>query len=325
MERCDATLRQLDDLLDGELVPASADQVSHHLQHCADCRAEQERRRVLRERLRALPLEPLPDGFAERLDRRLSLALPERPRRAWMAWFVPAATAVAGFVAAAAVAAPLLATTPPGASSFARAAVAAGSVAASSSAGHAASPAPAAATMQAAVRSSVIHGATASERITSGSAGGATGVYAVTVLTPAPQEARHTVADLAAAATAAGGRVRTVIGPGATRSVANRPRPAATVDAVLPAVSAAAYVQSAGRYGTIMAKVGGVPPGSKSVRVLVTVLDAQREPAAVPTPHRGWGRAVLMSGGRAAPWVGGGLAGVLLVGLGWGLMRRRPL
>ena len=325
MERCDATLRQLDDLLDDELPPAAAVQVRHHLQTCEDCRAEHESRRVLRQRLRSLPLEPLPDGFAERLDRRLSLALPERPRRLWVAWMVPAATAVAGFVAAAAVAAPLLTASPAGA-------VHLGAVSGSGPVAAAAHGGPSSAATVARFASlhpaerSAITAEPAVAEVTPKAAAGGTGVYAVTVLTGAPQQARHTVADLVAAATAAGGSVRTVIGPGATKAAAGSPRSAATVDAVLPAADATAYVQSAGRYGTIMAKVGGVPSGSTSVRVLVTVLDAQRQPAAaVATPQASWGKAVLVSGGRAAPWVGGGLAGVLLVGLGLGLMRRRPL
>ncbi len=324
MERCDAMLRQLDDLLDDELPPASAAQMRGHLTACQDCRTEHDRRAALRERLRNLPLEPLPDGFVERLDRRLAVALPERPRRPWVAWTLPVATAAAGFVAAAAVAAPLL-TAPSAHGSTA------GPAPTAAQGTHAIALVPTfrSAGPATAARSGIHHPSTAAEVVGPGtktSAAARAGVYALTVLTTAPKQARHTVADLVAEATAAGGSARTVIGPGATKPATGSPRSAATVDAILPASAATAFVQNAGRYGTIMAKVGGVPSGSASVRVLVTVLEAQSTlVASVPAPHRGWGRTVLVSGGRAAPWVGGGLAGVLLVGLGWGLIRRRPL
>lgn len=106
---CRAARGKLEALLDERLPERRARALRAHLERCAACGAEYAALERLRGRLRALPAEPLPADFALQLHRRLVAASPAAVRRPWGAILAfPAATALAGFLAAAVLAQPML-------------------------------------------------------------------------------------------------------------------------------------------------------------------------------------------------------------------------
>ena len=65
--KCDSCIKTLDQLLDGELDEASAYEVQLHTIQCDDCSVALERKRQLRESLKAMPYAPPAEGFYDRL------------------------------------------------------------------------------------------------------------------------------------------------------------------------------------------------------------------------------------------------------------------
>ncbi|MCZ6889384.1 MAG: zf-HC2 domain-containing protein [Gammaproteobacteria bacterium] len=77
---CNRIQNALDDFLDGICDREAAMQVSHHLDECADCREVVERERILRSRLKALPVEGPSESFrASAFDKARSAAANTSP------------------------------------------------------------------------------------------------------------------------------------------------------------------------------------------------------------------------------------------------------
>lgn len=94
--KCEDARNRLDDLVDGELAPAEADDVSAHLGSCAGCREQERALRALLAEAAALPRELRPErdlwpGIEARLSARPALL---RPRPAWRPAALAAAAAV---------------------------------------------------------------------------------------------------------------------------------------------------------------------------------------------------------------------------------------
>jgi len=357
--RCEVVRAELDDLLDERLHGARAGRLSAHLAGCAQCGAEWQVRRDLRRSLRDLPPEPLPDGFELRLHRRLAVAeaaLPATRPRVWGRLVTPAATGVLGFLAAAALAAPLL--TAPAAPSAAgggpccvagavfqtqlhppsaapdlapdRAVSRTSGSATSGSAMSAFAAAPARTTATTAANTAVTGIGTVSR------ASGSPAV-ALTLVAASPPQA---VERLTAAAAQAGGSV-SALPSGPAISPGTAAPNVATMDAVVPVAAAGAFVDTAARFGTVLARAGEVPAAAsagETVRVLVTVLASAAPPSsATPAGSGAAGRqpavhsrptrldAVLERTGRAAPWAGGALLICLGAWSSLARLRRAPL
>lgn len=304
---CAAVRRHLDALADGALGPAAAARARAHLAGCAECAAEMADLTRLRQRLRTLPPEPLPAGFAEGLRRRLEVArLPARRR--WGALWAPAAAAAGGFLVAAALAAPLLTGPSPGG----RPGLAAPQAGwpSGSTGGPVTAPAtiatPGVATFQARAPAPA-PGATRSARVAvtpraPGALAGAPDALAVSVLTPQPAAALHAAVNAVAAA---GGDLVETMEPlpppapspasasahsAAVTAAATAAGPwlAGTVDAVVPGPVAASVVAAVRRYGSLLAEVGGarVLPldDAGSARVLISVFAPSPAAGAVGGP-----------------------------------------
>ena len=332
---CPAARRHFDALLDDRLVPALRSRLRAHLRACPDCGPAYAALDGLRAGLRALPSEPLPPGFAARLHRRLAAAAPApRPAR-WRGAALPLATAVAGFLAAAALARPVLA--PGGAVQGGPAALVAMQQPAQPAPIGAVTPAlfPKAAANAAYGAAAVaaptgLPGASSTAQAVSPAA--APAAAALTLLAPEPGLAVQTLSDFAVAG---GGHViTTFLGPAAGgAAAAGAPQAVATVDAVIPGGSIAAYSAQAGTVGTVLAQVADPPAQATGpVRLIVTVLQGpalQAGPSAAAGARAGaassgggWAGQVLLAAGRAAPW-GAAAAGVaLLASLGAALVRR---
>jgi anti-sigma factor RsiW len=312
-------------LVDGRLPERRARALEGHLRGCPACSAEHAALQGLREQLRALPAEPLPEGFAGRLQRRLAVA-PSPARRPWPALAaMPVAAALCGFVAAAAMARPLLRPRGPEEAAAAASAVAAGGgpvpIGRSTPSLF---PIPASSTAPAAA---VENGPVAA-------AAAAPPAVSLTLLARAPDEVVRTLSDLVIGG---GGEViTTYLGPASSGSATSASsasalapgpiHPVAAVDAVIPESSVPAYTRDASALGTVLAKVDDTPdePGL-SVRMIVTVL-ADSHPQAGEAAHRslGWERRVLLAAGRAAPYAALALGALALGGGVARALRRYP-
>jgi len=344
--RCEVVRAALDDLLDDRLPSGRAARLSAHVVACGECAAQWRAVTELRQALRALPPEPLPEGFALRLHRRLvaaATAAPVPARSGWARLVTPVATAALGFLAAAALAAPLM--TRPFAPTAGATAGAGGGTAAPL---HAQiwQQGPAGDLRQAAVprtAPAATFGAQPATAATGGSqAAGLSGALALTLAAVSPAQA---VAGLSSAAAQAGGKISAL--PGGPADDGNGTAPAvATLDALIPPERAAAYVAGAAQYGTVLARAGALPimgqgPPPADVHVLVTVLAAAATPtaatvpsaaAAAPTAPRPaaaglplWTADLLLRIARVAPWAGGAILLGLLAWLTAARVRRPPL
>ncbi len=345
--RCEVVRSQLDDLLDERLTPVRAERLSAHLHGCAACAEQWQALRDLRAALRQMPAEPLPEGFGERLHRKLAAAAatpaPRRPRP-WGRIALPAGTGVLGFLAAAALAAPLLSSASSAPAEGANACCQAAPTAALRQALQPAGPA----TMEATPRAGAFAAASFSQNSVTPAGGNGSsapgsgavpsggpdaGAVALTLVATSPP---RTVEKLTAAAAQVDGSVSALPG-GPAHSSAGGGVEVATMDAVVPAAAAGAFVDTVSRFGTVLARAGTVPAAKASgdtVRVLVTVLapaaPAPPAAAAAARPQRASSasslvdEALLRIGQRA--WWG---AAAVLVWLGtWfslGWLRRPPL
>jgi hypothetical protein len=283
-------------LVDGRLSPRRAHRVHRHIAECQACAQELDGVRSVRNMLSAIPMDPLPDGFEERLQRRLRLARREPVSRAWWATGPVVAAGLAGFVAAAVMASPQLARVPETASTAGTASAAphipaaAGSFApdtSSVSVGQqtAASSGGAGGVPPASKTGATSSGTkTASETLRPSTLTSAAtpppAAEFLTIVTPSPSKAVNALSSLAAAQ---GGRaLATVLGP--------EPPVDATLQAEIPPTSLAAFTQQAAQDGTIVADV--TAPGNSqqeppSVPLLITLLPSQPAPKATtpaPTP-----------------------------------------
>jgi len=107
--RCNECRDKFSEYLDARLSPDTAEQVERHLASCARCARELDDLRALLATVRNMPAAPVPEGFVERVHRRVApLGAPRRaPVWRWVA--VSAATAVLA-LAALAVFGPTLST-----------------------------------------------------------------------------------------------------------------------------------------------------------------------------------------------------------------------
>lgn len=64
---CTALRTQLDDYVDGLLSPSEAALCQQHISECADCRHVVEGEMLLRQSLKMMPVEQVPEGFEERI------------------------------------------------------------------------------------------------------------------------------------------------------------------------------------------------------------------------------------------------------------------
>ncbi len=291
--RCEQMRGDLHALVDGRLSPRRAQRVHRHIAECQACAQELDGVRSVRTMLSALPLDPLPDRFEERLQRRLRLARREHVSRAWWEAGPVVVAGLAGFVAAAVLASPQLARVPETASTAGTAAsaphgaataasfaaetsrVSVGQQTAASSGGGGGVP-PASKT--GATSTGVKTTETVRPNALTSAATPPPAAEFLTILTPSPSKAVNALSSLAAAQ---GGRaLATVLGAA--------PPVDATLQAEIPPTSLATFTREAAQDGTIVADV--TAPGHSlqepaSVPLLITLLPSETTPkAATPTP-----------------------------------------
>lgn len=326
--RCEVVRAQMDDWADGRLRPGRRARLAAHLQGCSGCSAEWRALGEARRLLADLPAEPLPEGFAERLHRRLVVAAATQRRRRVPLWgrvCLPVATGLLGFLVAASVAS----------RSLPRAAIPRSAAATSSALQQSLFSGPPAAMQVQSVaagssqRSASNPSATKVDNGPTYALGAANDgpaqelvvrsvpTVALTLVAASPG---HIVQRLTDAAAAAGGSVE-------ASPAEQGGGPMSTMDALVPASEGETLVKQALSLGKVVATAGALPqspPQDAQVRVMITVLapDSAAALAAVQPVARV--RAEIEDGfvwaGERAPWIGGGL--LLCLGGFWAVGRR---
>jgi len=86
--------------LDGELPPAATRELQQHLAQCEACRIEMQRQQRLIGRVKSLPHEPAPEGFAEALARAAAAESSSASRNRWLRRYGAMAASIAVFLVA---------------------------------------------------------------------------------------------------------------------------------------------------------------------------------------------------------------------------------
>jgi|GEM_PF-6850060 len=86
--------------LDGELPPAATRELQQHLAQCEACRIEMDRQQHLIGRVKSLPHEPAPEGFAEALARAAEAESRSTSRNRWLRRYGAMAASIAVFLVA---------------------------------------------------------------------------------------------------------------------------------------------------------------------------------------------------------------------------------